>query len=68
MTHPKYPLQDEKSAALAAAVKRRGVRSDDIVRIIHQFNAKRDRLYPNWREEYELDFIVWNATQSNSTI
>ncbi len=67
MNHPTLPLFDQQSEAIRKVMSDGGSMAD-IRRVQAQFDKARDLMNPNWRLEYEADFIVWNATQSNSTI
>ena len=59
--HPKYPLQDQMIEAMTYFLSR-GTNAD-MARIARQFDAARDALYPNWREQYAADFIAWALDQ-----
>jgi len=56
--HPSYPFRDEEAHDLARC-RADGGHWFMIMRIKAIWGEKRDRLFPNWRSDYNTDFAEW---------
>jgi len=61
MTKPVYPLQSEMVTALIEHEKSGGQFADNAsVKIIKEFNVRRDALDSEWRKKYSVAMGLWH--------
>lgn len=65
MNHPIPPLSAEHREAILALGP--NATQADVRRIAREFNERRDREFPGWREAYNRDVEEWANKQGAST-